>query len=498
MSGPRLELRGIAKRYGATTALAGVDLCVQPGEVHALVGENGAGKSTLIKVMAGVVAPDAGTMAIDGRPWAGGDPAAARGAGISVVHQELAIAPDLSVADNLCLGRWPASAGWLRRRERDRIAGEALFRLGHDLPLHRRAGDLGPGERQLIEIGRALLTAPRILILDEPTSSLTREDAGRLLGTIRRLAREGVAVILISHYLEEVLAVADRWTVLRDGAAVARGATTDTDAATLVRHMVGRSVAEAYPRVPHTLGEPVLTVDRIQAAGRPAVSLTLRAGEILGIFGLVGAGRTETLRALFGLDPGGGSAVLDGRPAPRRPAGWWRRACGMVSEDRKGEGLWLDLPIADNLTATRLAPYSTAGWLSGGRQRTAAAAWIRRLGVRCRDPRQPVGALSGGNQQKVAIGRLLHHGCRILLLDEPTRGVDIGAKAEIYRMIGEHAAAGGSAIVVSSYLPEILGLCDTAAALGRGGLSPVRPVAAWTETTLCAAALETPAVETTG
>jgi ribose transport system ATP-binding protein len=489
---PRLAMTGVRKAFGATQALSGVDLQVAAGEVHALIGENGAGKSTLMKVLSGAHAPDAGTIALDGAPFRPGDPLAARRAGVAIVYQELAIAPHLSVAENVLLGHLPARCGVVRGHERDRVAHAAMALLGRgDLPLHRPAGQLSLAERQLVEIARAIATSPRVLVLDEPTSSLTRGDAEHLLTVVRRLAARGVAVVYISHYLEEVLRGCDRYTVLRDGATVASGAVADATIPGLIRHMVGRAVDEAYPRVPHAIGEPVLAVRDLAGMAKPAAaSFVLRRGEILGVFGLVGAGRTETLRALFGLDPRRGGAVrFAGGDGRRSPAGWLRAGLGLVSENRKEEGLLLDLPIADNLTLTRLGPYVRVGLLSGRRQRAATADWMERLGVRAAGPGQAVGQLSGGNQQKVAIGRLLHHGCQVLLLDEPTRGVDIGAKAAIYRLIGELAARGTAIVLVSSYLPELLGVCDSVAAMCRGVLGEARPAAEWSEEALLAAAI---------
>ena len=460
----RLVLSGISKAFGATQALAGVDLTVAPGEVLALLGENGAGKSTLMKVLSGVHQSDAGTMLVDGQPFAPADPLAARARGIAIVHQELSLCAHLSVAENICLGAWPGRWGALDRRRMEATARTALDRLGADIPLHALCGDLSPAARQLTEIARSIATEPRLLVLDEPTSSLGSHDVERLFTAVRRLQADGVSVIIISHVIEECRAVASRFVVLRDGASVAAGelaATTDDD---LIRAMVGRPVTELYPHTPHQIGsEAVLEV---------APGLTLHKGEILGIYGLIGAGRTELLQQLF--TP----------PRARLAAGM-----GLVSEDRKGEGLLLGRSIADNLTLTRLAPYTTGGWLSAARQSAATREWITTLGVRCSGPGQAIGELSGGNQQKVAIGRLLHHGAQVLLLDEPTRGIDVGAKAQIYSLIGKLAADGAAIVMVSSYLPELLGTCDSLAVMCRGQLTPARPVAGWTREQVLASAI---------
>jgi len=490
---PRLRMTGVAKAFAATQALRGVDCSVAAGEIHALIGENGAGKSTLMKILAGALVADRGSVHLDGEPYRPGDPLAARRRGVALVSQELAIAPDLSVAENVLLGRLPARAGLVRRGERDRLARAALAEVGRgDLALDLPCARLTPADRQLVEIARALVGEPRLLILDEPTSSLARDDVDRLFAVVRRLATTGVAVVYISHFLDEVQALCARYTVLRDGASVAGGEIAGTTTSDLVRAMVGRDVDEIYPRVPRALGEVVLGVDRLAGATKPvAASFALRRGEIFGLFGLVGAGRTETLRALFGLDRRrAGGVTLRGLPGPRTPPAWWRAGVGLVSENRKDEGLLLGLPIADNLTLTKLGPACTLGLLRGSRQRAAAAAWMERLGIKARGPAQAVGELSGGNQQKVAIGRLLHHGCDVLLLDEPTRGVDIGAKAAIYRLIGGLAAEGRAVVVVSSYIPELLGICDTVAAMCRGVLGAPRSAVEWTPATLLAAAIQ--------
>ena len=488
----RLVMRGVRKAFAATQALAGVDLEVAAGEVHALIGENGAGKSTLMKVLSGAHAPDAGTVTLDDATFRPGDPIAARRLGIAIVYQELAIAPHLSIAENVLLGHLPVRGGLVHGRERDRIARAALAVLGRsDLPLDQPAGTLSLAEQQLVEIARAIASAPKVLVLDEPTSSLTRSDAEHLLAVVRRLAVRGVSVIYISHFLEDVMRGCDRFTVLRDGASVAHGAVAETTIPTLIRHMVGREVTEIYPRIPHTIGEPLLSVRDLAGLNKPTqASFVLRQGEIFGVFGLVGAGRSEMLRALFGLDARRAGAVrFAGADGRRSPSTWLRAGLGMASENRKEEGLLLDLPIADNMTLSKLSPYVRLGLLSNRQQAAATSTWMTRLGVKASGPSQAVGHLSGGNQQKVAIGRLLHHGCRVLLLDEPTRGIDIGAKAAIYRLIGELAATGTAIILVSSYIPELLGICDTVAAMSRGILGDARPVGEWNDDSLLAAAI---------
>jgi ribose transport system ATP-binding protein len=487
-SGPaRLVMRGIAKRYGPTVALAGVDLRVRPGEVHALVGENGAGKSTLMKVLSGAVRPDAGALALDGEPYAPAGPQEARRRGVAMVYQELTLAPHLSVEANLLLGVEPSRRGWLLRAEGRRRVCEALAVLEHpEITPECAVEDLGPAACQLVEIARALLLDVRVLVLDEPTSSLTREDARRLFALVRRLRDRGVAVVYISHFLEEVQQVADRFTVLRDGRTAGGGAVREFSAGHIIELMVGRPLAEQFPRVPHAVGGPVLELTDLTGGRLPeGVTLTLNRGEILGLAGVVGAGRTELLRAVFGLDPVRRGAVrVAGVGVPTRGVALPRRriaeGLGLLSEDRKQEGLALAQSIADNLTYTRLRPYAPRGILRVGERRRRVGEWLTRLGVRCSGPDQAVGALSGGNQQKVALGRLLHQDADVLLLDEPTRGVDVGSKAEIYRLIGTLAARGKAVLFVSSYLPELLGVCDRVGVMARGRLKAVRPAAEWT------------------
>jgi ribose transport system ATP-binding protein len=481
----RLTMSGIAKRFGSTAALSGVNLELRHGEVHALVGENGAGKSTLMKVLSGAVAADAGEMTLDGQRFAPRDPQDARCRGVAMIYQELTLAPHLSVADNMTLGLEPATFGFVHAGEQRRRVRQALDALEHpEIRPEMPVSSLNPAAKQLVEIARALLIDARVVVLDEPTSSLAQADVERLFGLIRRLRERGISVIYISHFLEEIEAVADRFTVLRDGKTVGSGSVKGMPRDRLIEMMVGRSLGEQYPRVPHCPGEPILELSDVHGVRLPrGVSLTVRRGEIVGIAGLIGAGRTELLRAIFGLD-----AVRSGRIVVRTVTGDRRggdvgqridQGVGMLSEDRKAEGLALNQTIADNLTASRLSTYSMHGWLNLSRRRDAVIGWLRKLDVRCSGPEQPVGQLSGGNQQKVALGRLLHQQADLLLLDEPTRGVDVASKAEIYRLIGELAAQGKAVMFVSSYLPELFGVCDRLAVMARGRLSEVMPTSDW-------------------
>jgi ribose transport system ATP-binding protein len=489
----RLVMRQVEKRFGATRALRGVSLEVAAGEVLALIGENGAGKSTLMKVLSGAYRPDAGTIELEGHAFVPENPLHARNCGIEMIYQELTLAPHLSVEENILLGGEPARWGWLDRRRRRELAKRALAELHHgELPLDAPAGSCSVAAQQVVEIARALVRQPMVLILDEPTSSLTRQDAENLFAVVRGLRERGVSVIYISHFLEECQAICDRYTVLRDGESVGSGNMCEARLGDIIRLMVGREVRDIYPRIPHSLGKPVLEVGRLAGVRKPvSASFTLREGEILGIAGLVGAGRTETLRVLFGLDSarGGEIEVFGKRSTAWSPHQRLAEGIGLVSEDRKAEGLLLGRSLADNLTLTRLKPVIAWGLVRATRQQEVASQWMRRLDIRARHPGQAVGELSGGNQQKVAVGRLLHHDAVVFLLDEPTRGIDVGSKAQIYQLIGELAAQGRSIVFVSSYLPELLGVCDTVGVMCRGVLRAVRPVSEWTEHEIMAAAV---------
>lgn len=487
-------MTGISKRFGATSALRDVALDVRAGETLALIGENGAGKSTLMKILSGAHAPDAGTMELAGRPYVPKNPHQARLAGVAMIYQELNLASDLSVEDNIMLGQERHHFGWLDRRAQRQRVREALELLGHpDLRPETLVRHLSVGAQQLVEIARALVLEARLIVFDEPTSSLTQADARRLFEVIGRLKRSGCGIVYISHFLEEIRQVCDRYTVLRDGATVGSGELAGASENQIVALMVGRSVEELFPRVPHQAGDTILSLEGLSGGRLPRdVSLSLRRGEILGIAGLVGAGRTELLRCLFALDPVRSGQVRVANLAPSAsPKARIRSGLGFVSEDRKGEGLAQNRSIADNLTYSRLGPYSRWGWLALGRRRDAAKNWMQRLEVKARSPEQEVRNLSGGNQQKVALARVLHQGADVLLLDEPTRGIDVGTKAEIYRLMGELAAAGKGIVFVSSYLTELLEVCDRIGVMSRGRLRDIRPANDWTEESVMACAVST-------
>lgn len=489
---PRLSMVAMRKRFGATVALAGVDLRVAAGEVHAIVGENGAGKSTLMKVLSGAIRPDGGTMHLDGRPFRPRDPLDARRAGVAMIYQELSLCDHLSVQENILLGMEPRRGGLLDRRVARRRAVEALTQLGHGhLDPATQVARLSIAERQLVEIARAVVSRCRVLVLDEPTSSLDRADVGRLFELVRRLRGHGLAILYVSHFLEEVKHVSDRFTVLRDGAVVAGGKTADTPVGRMVAAMVGRQVGVFFPRSRRHAGEVALEVERLAGrVGLQSAAFTLRRGQVLGIAGLVGSGRTRLLRTLFGLEPVRRGEIrvgaFAGSASPRRR---WSQGIGLLSEDRKGEGLALGMTVADNLTLSRLDGIGPTGWVRRSRQDAAARRWIERLGIRCDGPRRRAVELSGGNQQKVALARLLHHDVDVLLLDEPTRGIDVGSKQQIYELIDRLAAGAEgrrprAVLMVSSYVPDLLGACDFIAVMCRGRLGPMRPVASCDEQTL--------------
>ncbi len=475
----RLAARGVTKSFGPTRALSGVDLDVNAGEVHAVVGENGAGKSTLMKVLSGAYRYDEGRILLDDVPFRPRSPREALERGIAMVYQELSLAPHLSVEDNILLGSEPASFGLLRRRELRRRAGDVLADLQQDIGPDTRVSDLAPAARQLVEVARAIAQPScRVLILDEPTSSLSASDIDRLFTVIHRLRDRGLAVIYISHFLEELRRVADRFTVLRDGRSVGGGHTTETAVGDMVRMMVGREIEDFFPRSRHTRGEMLLEIQDLAGRTRPAsASLTLNRGEVLGIAGLVGAGRTEFLRAVFGLDPIRGGTIRVGvAEGPAAPTKRIAQGMGFVSEDRAREGLAQALSVADNLTLARLAGLGPGPLVLPGRQARACQRHVETLSIRCRDVQQPVSELSGGNQQKVAIARLLHCDVDIFLLDEPTRGIDVTSKVAIYRLIDRLAVEGKGIVMISSSLPELLGVCDRVAVMYRGTLGPARPV----------------------
>jgi ribose transport system ATP-binding protein len=478
----RLKMDCIRKRFGSTLALDGVSLDVRAGEVHALIGENGAGKSTLMKILSGASRADSGDMWIDGVPYSPSTPFDGRSRGVAMIYQELSLAQHMSVMENIVLGVEPCAGPFVKRKTVRKIALEALAHVGlGDLDPGVLAGSLSNAQQQLVEIARNVATGAKILVLDEPTSSLSQQNTESLFRLIRELKAKDYAIVYISHFLEEIKAITDTFTVIRDGQSVGRGITAEADVSTIISMMVGRDVKDLYPRSKRSKGEVLCEVSELAGVSKPSsVSLPLHRGEVVGIAGVVGAGRTEFFRCLFGLEKiKSGKIAIAGLGGRIDPEALWAHGVGMVSEDRKREGLATTLSIADNLTMCTQPFWITPSWLASSCQ-----PWIEKIPIKCESAFQPVDALSGGNQQKVAIARLLHSDVDILLLDEPTRGIDVGSKAQIYQLIDELAtgnAAKGikpkAVLVISSYLPELLGMCDRIGVMYKGRLGPVRDVA---------------------
>jgi len=482
---PLLEVRDVTKEFPGVRALDGVSLTILAGEVHALVGENGAGKSTLVKVLSGVERPDAGELFIDGRPFRPLDPQEALRAGVRVVYQELNLLTFLTIEENLSFEDLPARRGLVDRTELRRRAVRLLEEVGLDTPPDTPVETLGIAQRQMVEIARALLTDARILVLDEPTATLTPREVDRLFGIIRRLTGRGIGVLFISHHLDEMKAIGDRVTVLRNGRWAATRSVAEVSVAQVIELMVGRAVTEGYPfRVDVTQGEELLAVDGLTYRGNhEPISLRLHAGEILGIAGLVGSGRTEAMRAIFGADRAtGGSVRVDGRLVEiRSPRDAVAAGISLLTEDRKSQGLMLDMSCAQNTTITKLKAISRHGLLQTRRETTVAQELIDALSIRTPSPDQMVRFLSGGNQQKVVVAKWLFADSRVLIFDEPTRGIDVGARFEIYNLIWDLAERGRGIIVVSSDLPELLGICHRICVFSKGAIVGELPRARFSE-----------------
>lgn len=460
--GPILEARSITKRFPGVVALDDVTVSITAGSCHALMGENGAGKSTLGKVFAGIYAPDEGEVVYEGNVERFASPLAALRAGISMVHQELVFCENLSVAENLCLDRLPRRALFLDRVEMRRRAGDWLRRIGADIDPRTAVGDLSIAKRQLVQIAGAVGRGARVIIFDEPTSSLSKHETNLLFHQIGVLKAAGVTCVYVSHRLDEVYELCDTVTVLRDGRLVATRPIVDVGRSELVRLMIGRelelvdSQSSAFE-----VGEPVLEVEGLASPDRfQDVSFTVRKGEIVGFAGLVGSGRTEIMEAVFGLDPrASGRIVVEGRPLERRsPARAMRAGIGMIPEDRKRSGLVLSMNARENISLPTLADLANLGWIRSGEERRLAEEYFRTLRVKAPSTEAEVEGLSGGNQQKLVLAKWLAANCELLILDEPTRGVDVGAKAEIHELVRGLARQGKAVVVISSDLPELLAL----------------------------------------
>lgn len=476
---PLLEMREISKTFGPVKALSGVSLTAFPGEVHALMGENGAGKSTLMKVLSGAyVADPGGEVLVDGQPIPTGDPKQARGRGIAVIYQELSLSPNLSVAENVFLGREPSRSGFISRASMAARTQPVLDRLGIDFTAATRVGSLSLGERQLVEIARAMASDARIIVMDEPTTSLSSRETERLFQVIEGLTAQGIAVIYISHRMDEIYRLADRCSVLRDGAYVGTLDKEQLNARTLVSMMVGRDLSTFYTKdhVAHDDARHVVMRVEGMSDGRLVNDCTFEVheGEVLGLSGLVGSGRTELARLIYGADPAtAGTVTLNGtKVTPRSPREALRHGIVYLTEDRKALGLFLDMTIAQNIsTCVHERDAHRGGFLNFRAQADRAANAIRELGVKTPSARLNVGALSGGNQQKVLLARLLEAQPKVVILDEPTRGVDVGAKSEIYRLIDRLAREGMAVVMISSELPEIIGVADRVLVMRDGEIA---------------------------
>jgi rhamnose transport system ATP-binding protein len=492
--GPLLQLADISKSFAGVHALQGVSFELRAGEVHALVGENGAGKSTLIKIITGAHRPDAGTLEIQGQEITDNDPVRARALGVAAIYQQPALFPDLTVAENIALGLEPPGP-WRRIRwaEGRRRARALLDRIGAAIDPEAEVRRLTMPQQQLVEIARALGADARILIMDEPTASLSDQEVEHLFGVIRELRGHGVGIIYISHRLAELPQVADRVTALRDGQWVGTRRLSEVSRAELIRMMVGRELSAVFPKTTVSLGDVLLEVEGLycRQSGIHNVNLSVRAGEILGLAGLVGAGRTELARVLFGLTPAdAGTIRLRGQEVTMDiPAQAVELGIAYLPEDRRRHGVILDLPVAANATLAVLRQLSTGGFLSFQRERDLAADYVGRLGIKTPSVATPVGNLSGGNQQKVALARWLAAKPAVLILDEPTQGIDVAAKAEIHRLMGELAAKGLAILMISSELPEILGMSDRIAVMRNGTVAGVFDRGAVTQESLLEHAL---------
>jgi rhamnose transport system ATP-binding protein len=472
---PILELRDATKSYGAVRALRDGNLALRGGEVRALMGENGAGKSTLVKVLGGVIRRDGGELLVDGAPVDFHSPHEARDAGIAVIYQEPTLFPDLSIAENVVMGFHPL--GGLKRIDRGRMHQQVqglLDRLGVKLQSDRPVRGLSIADQQIVEIAKALSFDARVLIMDEPTAALSGPEVERLFAVVRKLREDGAAVLFISHRLEEVFSVCDTVTVMRDGAVVHDARIADMTPDEMVRRMVGRELSALFPKQEAAIGEPVLKVHRLTREGVFFdVSFDVRAGEIVALAGLVGAGRSEVARAIFGIDkPDAGHVEVDGRRLTAgRPLAAMRAGIGFVPEDRRQQGLVMDLSIARNATMTRMGALSRLGLIAGSAENRLAKEWAARLQLKFHRLSDPAGFLSGGNQQKVVLAKWLATEPKVLILDEPTRGIDVGTKSEVHRLMSELAGGGLAVLMISSELPEVLGMADRVLVMHEGRLT---------------------------
>ncbi|MET7725547.1 sugar ABC transporter ATP-binding protein [Streptomyces mirabilis] len=493
-----LRIEGIRKTFPGVVALDSVDFDLRRGEVHVLLGENGAGKSTLIKMLSGAYQPDSGRVLVDGEEVRVHGAQDSERLGIATIYQEFNLVPDLTVAENIFLGRQPRRYGLIDRKRMEAEAAELLERVGVSVSPRARVRELGIARLQMVEIAKALSLNARVLIMDEPTAVLTSEEVEKLFSIVRRLREDGVGIVFITHHLEEIAALGDRVTVIRDGKSVGQvpASTTEDE---LVRLMVGRSIEQQYPRVRAAVddgsGTALLTVEGLTRDGVfHDVSFEVRAGEVVGIAGLVGAGRTEVVRAVFGADPyDKGTVKVAGSALRRHDVNASMAAgIGLIPEDRKGQGLLLDASVEENLGLVTMRAATHGGLVDLKGQRAAAARIAEQLGVRMAGLGQHVRTLSGGNQQKVVIGKWLLADTKVLILDEPTRGIDVGAKVEIYQLVNELTAAGAAVLMISSDLPEVLGMSDRVLVMAQGRIAGELSADEATQDSVMALAVSTP------
>jgi rhamnose transport system ATP-binding protein len=495
---PLLEVRDVTKSFGAVAAVRGCSFPLYPGEVHALVGENGAGKSTMVKILAGVHRPDTGTLLADGHEvWFHG-PGDAKNAGIAVIYQEPTLFPDLSVAENIAMGAHPLGRFGMIDRPAMRATAQELFdRLGVGIDPSRPARGLSIADQQIVEIAKAIGAHARVLIMDEPTAALSAVEVERLFSVVRALRDDGAAVLFISHRFEEITALCQRVTIMRDGAHVSTDVVEDVTVDDMVRRMVGRDLDALFPKQDVVPGEVVLAVDGLTRDGvLREVSFTVRAGEIVALAGLVGSGRSEVVQAVFGVDSRDSGTVSVGGTAVRPNSSRAAMAAGMalVPEDRRQQGLVMDLSIQRNVTLPRSGALASLGFLWGGGERAEAARWTKRLQTKYRSLADTAGTLSGGNQQKVVLAKWLATKPKVLIVDEPTRGIDVGTKAEVHRLMSQLAADGVAVLMVSSELPEVLGMADRVLVMREGRIVAEIPRAEATEETVMYAAMGQEAV----
>ncbi|WP_026696112.1 sugar ABC transporter ATP-binding protein [Peribacillus kribbensis] len=475
-----IEMRNIYKAFGTNQVLAGVDFDLASGEVHALMGENGAGKSTMMNVLTGLHPKDQGSIFIDGTETSFSNPKEAEQNGITFIHQELNIWPDMTVLENLFIGKEiKTSIGLLNTNKMKALAKSQFDRLAVSIPLDKEAGSCSVGEQQMIEIAKALMTDAKVIIMDEPTAALTEREIAKLFEVISSLKKEGVSIVYISHRMEEIFAICDRITVMRDGKTVDTKPIPETNFDEVVKKMVGRELTDRYPKRNPQTGETIFEVKGLTKSGVfRDVSFSVRAGEIVGISGLMGAGRTEIMRAIFGLDSlDSGEIWLNGSKVTiKAPSKAVESGIGFITENRKEEGLILDFSIKENMVLPTLASFAPKGIINEKNQSDFVDMLIKRLTVKTESAETAVGNLSGGNQQKVVIAKWVGIGPKVLILDEPTRGVDVGAKREIYELMNELTSRGVAIIMVSSELPEVLGMSDRILVIHEGKITGELPM----------------------